>query len=351
MLKSNENKSWFVILAVSLLFLFVLTGRAQGISSYRFSDNASAFSTNPTVSPWIDLPSSVTIGTQSAACFAYKTGYDKNKTTILSMTFIPDCPAHTSSPVRRVCATATYHWWQNSSGGWVGGPGGAFSTRHQVGNNDWMRVDASFDPKPEWCVIEINNLSDSKDYIITTVSASTFDLIPFRGLPDNVTLCIDTGRFDRPGESGFECPEFWFFPTTVDVPIDTNETPTFSASPATGNWSYEFVYENPYGDPQPQGGVKWVSDGNGLSPEHTFDMTFSISDVNSASAATSYNIFVYDVNDSNYTILRLDTRGPTEIIPGDLDKSFYVNFDDFALIADNWLECNNSADPNCTWGE
>jgi hypothetical protein len=38
-----------------------------------------------------------------------------------------------------------------------------------------------------------------------------------------------------------------------------------------------------------------------------------------------------------------------EFIPGDINKDYYVDFLDVAILARNWLECNNPVDANCTW--
>jgi len=38
-----------------------------------------------------------------------------------------------------------------------------------------------------------------------------------------------------------------------------------------------------------------------------------------------------------------------EFIPGDINKDYYVDFFDVAILARNWLQCNNPQDPNCTW--
>lgn len=56
--------------------------------------------------------------------------------------------------------------------------------------------------------------------------------------------------------------EIWNFPKNATV--NTSLAPTFTADPSTGNWTSDFVFTDPDGDPRPQGGVRFSSDGTGL---------------------------------------------------------------------------------------
>jgi len=66
--------------------------------------------------------------------------------------------------------------------------------------------------------------------------------------------------------------EYWFFPD--DVPIDTSQTPTFVGPPGSGNWSYQYLYSDPYGNPMPNGGIEWTTNGAGVSDGQEVDTSF-----------------------------------------------------------------------------
>ena len=50
----------------------------------------------------------------------------------------------------------------------------------------------------------------------------------------------------------------------------------------------------------------------------------------------------YDITDSAFTIFRC-----LNPIAGDLNGDCYVDFHDFAIVADHWLNCGNPFDPSC----
>lgn len=73
-----------------------------------------------------------------------------------------------------------------------------------------------------------------------------------------------------------------------------------------------------------------------LVPEVTSEeCLIRISDVN--------NPNIYDVSDDVFTIFECLKK-----LTGDLDNNCYVNLNDVALLAQDWLECGNPFDPTCT---
>ncbi len=70
--------------------------------------------------------------------------------------------------------------------------------------------------------------------------------------------------------------EIWYFPS--EVPLDDLVEPTFSAPPGTGDWSYTIVSEDASGNPMPQLGVKWRTDGVGLTETDEYDVGITMKD-------------------------------------------------------------------------
>lgn len=88
--------------------------------------------------------------------------------------------------------------------------------------------------------------------------------------------------------------EYWYFPETVL--IDTSVAPTFSGPIGSGNWSYEWVYYDPFGNPMPQGGVKWVTDGNGVNEFEMYSLGITMEDT----ADTWYIEYTYNAETGDY---------------------------------------------------
>lgn len=345
---SNRNefpKLCLVFLAVCLVLPLVSAEPAAGVSSQRYSDDGDAWDKIPTDTGglWSDLTTPIVIGTQSRAFFAFKNGYVPENMTSLTVTFTPDSPDHLNGVGRLVQATAHKCYYDKGNGEWSSGPGGNFSTMHQANGQNVMEVHAFNDPQPSWHVLEISNTSRTQSYTITSVKYVT--CCAKRHYMDGTPIfTVDDGYFDAPDGTTISYPRIYIFPNGVEV--NPSIDPTFSAEIDTGSWSFNFVYEDPFGYSWPNGGVMWESDGDGLSNGDIFDMTLGVE----GTADTTYWLYAYDSTTSQYDVLLLDTRiAATPIIPGDINTDLKVDFKDFAVLADNWLECNNSSDPNCTW--
>ncbi len=133
--------------------------------------------------------------------------------------------------------------------------------------------------------------------------------------PKNLkTIDIKDGTFGAPGamQGNPRTTELCFFP--LYSPIDTDATPTFAADAQTGNWSFEYVYADPLGNPRPEGGLRWTTDGVGFLTGDEFDATLDV--LNMTSGAMS--IFAFDAESQVYLPWDMIEFGPPWIEPFDI---------------------------------
>ena len=148
---------------------------------------------------------------------------------------------------------------------------------------------------PAWEFIKLTNNSTTTPYTIRIAPKVTKHLcyspkrsasVPEEG---DDTFELGDSMMGVPGETDpYRVTEFTVFPLHAEV--DLAVPPSFVADFATGNWTPEFVFVDPNGDPQPRGGVRWVSDGIGIQLLDMFNFAFTMLDV----ADTRYLMYTFD---------------------------------------------------------
>lgn len=101
------------------------------------------------------------------------------------------------------------------------------------------------------------------------------------------------GRSVDPPDT-LQLTEFWYLPEEVD--IDNLVVPTFEGPAGSGNWSYSWVTTDPYGNPMPHGGVKWVTDGAGITDDQPYSAEFSCKEEGNVWT----RFYMYDENTEMY---------------------------------------------------
>ncbi len=84
-----------------------------------------------------------------------------------------------------------------------------------------------------------------------------------------------------------------------------------------------------------------------LYPNESVVLSFGIVDVNNTYQLCLADVYE-DADPNNLFEIASGAYWMLEI-PGDVDGDSYVNFIDFEILADNWLQCNEPEDPNCIW--
>ena len=103
-----------------------------------------------------------------------------------------------------------------------------------------------------------------------------------------------SGRVGVADVGGVRTTGVEIFPETAEV--NQGIAPTFTAPPESGNWTSEFALVDPNGDPRPQGGVRWTSDGPGLAAGAGYEHTFSMF----GQADLRYALFAFDAEHGTY---------------------------------------------------
>jgi len=152
-----------------------------------------------------------------------------------------------------------------------------------------------FPYQPAWEWVRINNTGASGTFTFTIEKAYTN--CNDRGkTPPYYNCYYESGYYggtaNMVGSMGIT--ELWNFPSQATV--DAGEPPTFIADPSTGNWTASFVYADPDGEPRPQGGVRFISDGTGLQGGDEYSYEFAMIE----DWENEYTLYFYDAVDGEY---------------------------------------------------
>ncbi|MBD3232822.1 MAG: T9SS type A sorting domain-containing protein [candidate division Zixibacteria bacterium] len=170
------------------------------------------------------------------------------------------------------------------------------------GNPDLFTISFILDPQPEWEVIKITN-NDFVDVDLIMEDATVKTLCWKRETYEPVYKFVDVSH-DGP-EDSYSLIELTMFP--VNAMIDVNYPPNLNAPEGTGPWFYDFVFEDPYGNPMPQGGVRWMSAGPGMEAYFShYDMEFAMM----GEVDYRYSYFVFDEYSGEYIEYDLYTGCP-----------------------------------------
>ena len=89
-----------------------------------------------------------------------------------------------------------------------------------------------------------------------------------------------------------------------------------------------------------------VSDGTGL---HTGDEVVLITEGETVQVEFVSRARIQAADTQDLTLVDVKLLGCATFIPGDTNRDCYVNFLDVAILAGNWLKCNDPTNINCTW--
>lgn len=190
-----------------------------------------------------------------------------------------------------------------------------------------LKVKAIMHPQPEWEVVEIKNTSDEQKMIRVDSSdsncAQTSRSTGENGVPDSrIEFEYNMFGAEGPVPDTTRFTQVEIFPRNVD--LDPGIAPVFEAPPETGNWTPELVFVDPNGDPRPGGGVRWTTDGFGLTDGQMHSLAITMMDA----ADSSYLLFAFDEDVFQYQEHFIDLR----------DLPWYEDFETHfpGVGADNW---------------
>jgi hypothetical protein len=164
-----------------------------------------------------------------------------------------------------------------------------------------LQAQATFTGCPDWEYIKLQNTGSTQQF--TNVSMWS------------IAFCFGSttagGGIEGDTRVGCDCEgaggdvaitEITMVPQ--NVPIDMSIPPTFIAPPESGVWLSEWVFETPNGEPRPQGGVRWYTDGPGLVAGQSYTFGFSML----GDADVRYEVYALDAITGNLAFYDHDTR-------------------------------------------
>ncbi len=116
------------------------------------------------------------------------------------------------------------------------------------------------------------------------------------GLTDETEFKIQGGKIGAlTGMNGnMRITDFELFPTQLQ--LDPGASQTFEAPPETGDWFSEIVFDDPLGNPRPLSGIRWFTNGPGLTSEDIYNINISTHDT----ADRNYEMYMFDIDVSEY---------------------------------------------------
>ncbi len=162
-----------------------------------------------------------------------------------------------------------------------------------------------FEPCPSWEYIRFENISSQP---------RSFRLFPTfdsecaekrraasLGLPSD-TLEIISGSFGVPGQmlNPQRITEIQIFPQFVEM--DLASAAPITVTPGTGNWTPDPVFVDPFGNPRPLGGIRFWSDGFGMTPIDEYDCSITMQGI----ADAQYSVFAFDADAGEWQTFLFD---------------------------------------------
>jgi hypothetical protein len=186
----------------------------------------------------------------------------------------------------------------DSSSGEVGEEKDTRKSRYSAARNDWAY---HFFKQPAWERVRVKNTGGySISFMVEAYATSCYSGSgqgSYRWRVDRISIGVGA---DSAMTGVQRITKVMLFPEAYAV--DTLVAPSFNGPPGSGNWTYQFVHDDPW-YPRPLGGVRWTTDGAGIGAGVTFDMELSMV----GGVDTYYTLYGYDAEVYEYdTICGLD---------------------------------------------
>ncbi len=178
--------------------------------------------------------------------------------------------------------------------------------------------------KPEWPSLKAQTTEESSAQAAATAGGVT-----------NYNLLVSKGTFGVNHVDAMLGPvritEVQLFSNNAAVSTLWPASFTAYASTGTAFWTGSVVYNDPNGDPRPQGGVRFVSDGTDLTTADEFSMQVFLTGV----MGREYDFYAYDQNSGEWLDVGLIADEPGCTVPVDGFEAYndYSNY-----IYDVWAD-------------
>jgi hypothetical protein len=215
---------------------------------------------------------------------------------------------------------AGYYNSGNTQSTWVGN-----RVEKKDNGDGTVTFTATLDPQPDWEVLEIEitggkSGADGGEYVPEAEGHSNCVQVH----PYGWGVDILDGMHDGLGDLA-DIREVVIFPETAT--FDPGSDPFFEVVTHPGPWMWEPVLVDPYGGPQPQGGVRFFTDGLGIQTrEDTFNCNIYL--FATENPEEWYWMYMYDNSAGRWQVYLLGAN----LCPEDLDGDGVVGLSDLATL-------------------
>ncbi len=292
-----------VVTFVTILSGTVTTVFAQPLEIYSRTDAPSGWAGSPTIdSGWTGhgkgSTGALSVPANGSLYFAFENTYVDDNKKVLGVEFKTTPPGAARLDLN-VGMVKGYKDQGTSN------PASVNKSSHASEHTGKIGVNAAITPQPEWEIIEITNSAGTAKTIEVEVAASNCGkrqrTTGGNGVPDSQMGFTDHmfgSEGNLPNTSRVTAMEV--FPRNVD--LDLSVAPTLNAPPQTGNWTSEFVFVDPNGEPRPHGGVRWTTDGPGFAAGEMHELAITMTQA----ADSSYIFFTFDEDFGQYFDILVD---------------------------------------------
>lgn len=148
--------------------------------------------------------------------------------------------------------------------------------KHTRGDKGYVRVKYSMIPNPEgeWVGIfnPYNHEIEVTDILLTGSCVRQHCV--------NDKKFVDVNAKVTSSADPLQITEYWAFPLEFD--LDQTYTPTFTGPAGSGDWSSQYVTEDPWGAPMLHGGWHWATNGPGFADGQDFSCHFGLEEEGNA---------------------------------------------------------------------
>ena len=181
---------------------------------------------------------------------------------------------------------------------------------------------AVLDPQPDWEVfeLEITGRGEPRGEYIPEPEGHS-ECVQVRPYADGLELldAVYDGPYDY-----YRLTEIWLTPESGYVNMES--PPAFFAPPHTGEWYYEYVFVDPDGEPLPQGGVRFFTEGPGIQTQDAFESFLPMYE-----PAEWYGLHLFDAFEGSWRAFMLCAGDESEC-PEDINGDGFVNLVDLAIL-------------------
>jgi hypothetical protein len=168
-------------------------------------------------------------------------------------------------------------------------------------DGNWMTLTVTFSTCPEWEYIKLHNEKDEA-LDIENLEIRVGQTACAEVLVDQTSAAGSVRPSCACADNTSAVTDIYHFPETAMMDLDV--PPTFEAPPGSGPWLSEWVYATPEGEPRPQGGVRWFTEGPGIAAGDFYSFSYAMLE----SPDIRYEIHMYDAVQEEFTSFMYDRR-------------------------------------------